>query len=332
MRAVRLHGVGDLRLEQVPEAPAPGPGEVRLRVTAAGICGSDLHNFRTGLWISRAPVTAGHEFAGVILALGAGVTGLAPGDAVAVDSRVTCGACRNCREGRGQICSRMGFVGEVIEGGFAESVTLPARLVLKAPVGVEPRHLAMAEPLAVALHALNRLALPAGAPLLVAGCGSIGGFAALLAARAGHPLLLADRNTARAALVAAVTGGRVVELTAAGLGDAPPRHVIEATGAAPVIAALPGLMAGGGAIALVGISHGALPLDPNLLVEREIALLGCHAFGEELPQVLAMLPDLAADLTRLIDAEVPLEGVVAAYGRLLAGEARGLKTLILPQP
>ncbi|MBE3640212.1 zinc-dependent alcohol dehydrogenase, partial [Mangrovicoccus algicola] len=196
MKAVRLHGVQDLRVEQIADPGAPGPGELRIAVTMAGICGSDLHNFRNGAWISRAPSVAGHEFTGTVAQVGAGVDHVAPGDAVIVDSRVTCGNCGNCRAGLAQVCETMGFVGEAIDGGFAEQVILPARNVIAAPAGLPARHLAMAEPLAVALHALERIAVPPGAPLVVAGCGPIGALVALLAAGRGHAVHVIDRQAA----------------------------------------------------------------------------------------------------------------------------------------
>ena len=87
---------------------------MRLRVTAAGICGSDLHNYRTGAWISRSPAVAGHEFAAIVDAVGAGVAELQPGDQVVADSRFTCGSCPACRAGRPNVCQHLGFVGEVV--------------------------------------------------------------------------------------------------------------------------------------------------------------------------------------------------------------------------
>lgn len=324
MRAVRLHGIRDLRVEEVAEPMLPGPGEVTLRVTAAGICGSDLHNYATGAWISRAPSVAGHEFAGVVTVLGEGVAHVAPGDSVAVDSRVICGTCANCREGLSQICENLGFLGEVIDGGFAEYVTIPAQNVVKA-TGIAPRHLAMAEPLAVAIHAVNRLAAPQGAGVLVTGAGAIGALSALVLAQRGHPVGIVDRNEARAARTAQAVGGAVAGLAAPGV-----RYALDATGSPGVIAALARNLRGGGAIALVGIGSRDLAFNPALLVEREIALIGCHAFGGELAEAVALLPQLAPALDRLIDAEIPLAEVPAAYARHLAGEVIGAKTIILP--
>src|ERR1700756_5336306 len=105
MKAVRFHGVGDLRVEDVAPPGALPSGHVRLKVRAAGICGSDLHNFRTGMWVSRLPVTPGHEFAGEVVELGGEVGDLTLGDLVVADSRANCGSCAHCREGRGNLCS-----------------------------------------------------------------------------------------------------------------------------------------------------------------------------------------------------------------------------------
>ncbi|MCB5409503.1 zinc-dependent alcohol dehydrogenase [Pseudogemmobacter faecipullorum] len=329
MRAVRLWGVRDLRVEDIPLPAPPGKGEVTLRVTAAGICGSDLHNFATGAWISRSPSVAGHEFAGVVTGIGPEVGNVTPGDTVAVDSRVICGSCQNCREGLGQICEKLGFLGEVIDGGFAEYVTLPARNVVKAPARIPARHLAMAEPLAVALHAVTRLNAPQGAPVLVTGAGAIGALSALVLASRGHPVQVADRNQIRATRAASAADGQVVSLDA--LAHPAPRYALDATGSPEVIAQLLQSLRGGGAIALVGIGSRDLSFNPTLLVEREIALIGCHAFGDELAEAVALLPALEARLDQVIDAQIPLEAVPAAYDLHLNGALSGAKTIILPE-
>lgn len=319
MRAVRLHGVKDLRVEEIDAPKAPGPHEVTLSVAMAGICGSDLHNFKTGAWISRAPSVAGHEFTGIVTALGAQVSHVAPGDRVIVDSRHTCGTCPACLSGRAQVCAKLGFLGEVIDGGFAESVTIPARNVLRA-AEVPDRHLALAEPLAVALHALNRLQ-PQG-DVVIAGCGPIGGLIALLASTMGHHPRVMDINAARAALVAEATGGEVVQAPGGFL------HAVDTTGHPAVIAGLLDRIEGCGRLALVGIGQAAQVIDPVKLVEREITLLGCHAFGDELAEVNRLLPILSPRLDAFIAEEIPLQDVPAAYARHLGGAVKGLKTLI----
>ncbi len=330
MKAVRLHGVADIRFEEIDPPGAPAPGHVRVAVKAAGVCGSDLHNFRTGQWISRTPATPGHEFAGLVVEAGAG-TSLRPGTLVVADSRVWCGVCPQCREGAHNLCERIGFVGEVCEGGFAEEVVLPEHQLLAVPAGTQAEVAALSEPLAVALHALNRLDLPKGVPLLVVGCGAIGGLAVFAASHLHDgPLLVADRNEARAALVAEVTGARAVPLSAEGLAGSRIRHALEATGSGAALTALAGLVAPGARIALVGLFHGPVSLDANLLVEREITLLGSHAFTQELPRAAALAAAHGAALSRLIAPGVALENLPATYQELLAGKTSMLKTLVRP--
>lgn len=335
MRAIRFHKPLDLRLEEVPAPGAPGPGEVLLAVRAAGICGSDLHNYRTGMWVAELPVTPGHEFSGEVLAVGDGVTVLAMGDLAVADSRVSCGNCPACAEGRFNHCTKLGFVGEVCDGGFAEQVILPASGLLKAPAGLAPEIAAMSEPLAVALHALRRLDPAPGQPVLVVGGGTIGGLVALLLAAHGFgPILLAERNAERAALLAEVVGTRTVPLEAeairAACGGQAPRYCLDATGSLDVLRFLLKTTANGGRIALVGIFHGEGTLDPNLIVERELDLRGCSVYATEQAEALSLLPGLADKLARLAEAPIGLAEVPAAYERLLRGESGKLKMLIRP--
>ncbi|ESZ28539.1 zinc-binding dehydrogenase [Mesorhizobium sp. L2C084A000] len=332
MRAARLYQPGDLRVEDIAPPGAPDPGWVKLRVDAAGICGSDLHNFRTGQWISRSPSTAGHELAGTVTAIGAGVDSVAVGDRVVADSRFWCGDCAQCHAGRRHLCASLGFVGEICDGGFAEQAVLPARLLHIIDAGLDERVAAMAEPLAVALHAVRRLPKTAGA-VLVVGCGPIGGLAALLLSRTfAGIVLVADRNQSRCARVARVTGATMVDLNrdavAAATANAPLLAAIEATGSVAALNQLLGVLDPGGTIAMVGIFHGRLNIDPNTLVEREIGLLGCHAFADELPEAVRMLGELSEPLLALIDQEIGLDDIPAAYERLLAGHSDGLKTII----
>lgn len=337
MRAARLYAAGDLRVEEIKAPGAPAPGWARLAVTAAGICGSDLHNYRTGQWMSRSPSVAGHEFAGIVTAVGAGVTDLAVGDTVVADSRYWCGECSACRSGRRNVCMHLGFVGEACDGGFAEQTELPVRLLVRHDPSLDPAIAAMSEPLAVALHVFRKQAVPAGEPVLVAGCGPIGGLAAVLLSQLHDgPVLVTDRNAARAARVADATGAAIVELDGesiqATLGEKVLRHAIDATGNISVLNTLFDLVSGGGSIALVGITHGRIDLDPNILVEREISLIGCHAFADELPDAVAMLPELEPMLRSLVDEEITIEDIPAAYERLLAGTASGLKTIVRFDP
>lgn len=333
MKAVRLYDAMDLRVEEVDGLQPPPAGYVNIDVRAAGICGSDLHNFRTGQWISRRPSTAGHEFCGRISAVGQGVEDFVVGDTVAADSRFYCGECPACVSGRTNVCERLGFVGEVCDGGFAEEVQLPARLIIRHEPSLDPRVAAMAEPLAVALHAVRRLRVPAGEPVLLVGCGTIGGLSGLLLSKLHDgQLLFSDLKAERARMVAEICGGTVTSLTAedvaAKLGGARLRYALDATGSTKAIGQALELLSGGGALALVGISHGRLDLDPNILVEREIALLGCHAYEDELVEAVSLLPQLQHALLKFSEVLSSLDEVPAAYRRLLDGQTDKLKTIV----
>jgi (R,R)-butanediol dehydrogenase / meso-butanediol dehydrogenase / diacetyl reductase len=335
MRAVRFHGVGDLRVEDVPVAAAPNAGEVRLRVRAAGICGSDLHNFKTGQWVSRLPVTPGHEFAAEVLEIGAGVAGLKVGDLVVADSRAPCGHCANCKAGRHNLCASLGYVGEVCDGGFAEQVTLPAAAVLPVAPDLPAEVAALSEPLGVALHVIRRLDPAKGEPVLVAGAGPVGGLVTLLLDHLGFgPVLFAERQQTRRDLVGGVSNARAVELEPGAvkqaLGGRPLRFAVEATGHGPVLDRLIGLAGGGARIAMVGIFHGRTEIDPNAIVEREIELRGCSVFADEQREAVALLPSLATKLQRLVSAPITLQDVPQAYRDLLEGRAPALKTIIKP--
>ena len=335
MRAVRFHGVGKLAVEEVAPPSAPGAGQVHLKVLAAGICGSDLHNFKTGQWIAHLPVTPGHEFAAEVMAVGSGVADLAPGDRVVADSRVACGACATCRDGHPNLCLNLGYVGEACDGGFAQEVVLPASGLLRLDDGVPPEVAALAEPLAVALHAIRRAAPRPGQAILVAGAGPVGGLCCLLLKHLGlGPVVFAERQPARRDLVYRETGAIPVELEAeaiaAATGGKPISSAIEATGVNAVLERLVGLVGPGARIALVGIPSGTASINTIAVVERELELKGCSAFRDELPEAVGLLGDLAAPLSRLIEGPISLDAVPDAYQRLIAGGSARLKTIIKP--
>lgn len=332
MKAVRLHDRGDIRFDEIAMPPAPGPDDVRVAVAFAGICGSDIHNFRTGQWISRKPSVAGHEFSGVVESVGVNVTALVSGDHVVADSRVHCGACPVCLSAHPHLCPTLGFVGEAIDGGFADFITLPARLVLRVDPGARLDVMALAEPLAVALHAFAPLDAPAGAPILIVGCGPIGALCAVVArSGGGHPLLVSDIAAPRQRLICHLTDAEPADLQTfdqyADPSISPVRHIINTTGAIGVVRTLLDRLTGA-RIALVGIGAGTLSLDPVSIVEREIALLGCHAFSYELATAARMLEAQPEAFAPLIETQILLEEVPDAYGTIVAGKAEGIKTLI----
>lgn len=199
MKAAVLHAPGDLRVEDVP-VPQPGKGEVLVKVGAAGICGSDIGRVMvTGTY--RFPTIPGHEFAGTVAELGAGVEGLARGDTVAVAPLIPCRRCEWCQAGKFSLCDDYDFVGSRRDGAFAQYICAPAENVLKVPAGVSPEVAATIEPAAIILHGIHKLDVRLGDAVAVVGCGALGFFALQFAKLSGaRPLIAVDVDEEKLAL------------------------------------------------------------------------------------------------------------------------------------
>lgn len=328
MRAARLYGVGDIRVEDVPEPPVPRGDEVLLQVETAGICGSDLHNFHTGMWISRSPSIPGHEFVATVAAVGDDVRSLKPGDRVVADSRVPCGTCAACTGGRPYLCPHMGFVGEVNDGGFAPlSLQREHQLIRLPDQSIDRDIAALCEPLAVALHAVNRLALSPDSAILVGGAGTIGALAtAVLRHRGFTTVRLADLRATRRDAICAAFGAEPFEPGNAAVVDG----YIDTTGAAAALATGLGAVRRGGHVAVVGLYKGDIQVDMNAIVEGGLTLAGCAAFDGELVDATRLLPEMMPLLKHLPVTHVSIDEVPPTYRRLLAGELDVQKVFVRP--
>jgi len=188
MKAAKLCGVRDIAIEDVP-VPEPAPGEVRLRVTRVGICGSDVHYYsrgRIGDAVMQPGHVVGHEVAGVVDALGAGVEGPRVGARVAVEPAIHCGECERCFAGFPNQCTRCRFLGlPPVKGALQEFICHPANLVEEVPDTLTDADVAQLEPLAVGIHAAERARVGLGETVAVFGCGPIGLFTIQAARAAG---------------------------------------------------------------------------------------------------------------------------------------------------
>src|SRR5581483_6069167 len=210
MRAAVFRAPGDVRIEPVPEPPPPGPGELLIKVSKAALCGTDSAEWDHGPLLARPPVILGHEFTGEVLATGDGVTGFARGTRVVSGAGICCGRCDWCAAGRTNLCAGYQTLGLHRDGGLAEYVLSPAPICRVVPDGLDDTGAAMAQPLAVALHAARRGRVGPGRSCVVIGAGGIGAFIVAAAAALGADPLIAidvadDRLATAATLGAAVT-------------------------------------------------------------------------------------------------------------------------------
>ncbi len=294
MKAIVIHAAKDLRLEE-QTAETPGPGQVKIRMAAGGICGSDLHYYQHGGFGAirlREPMVLGHEVAGHVEALGDGVEGLAVGDLVAVSPSRPCGDCRFCNEGMHNQCLNMRFYGSAmpfphIQGAFRETLIADAAQCANAN-GLTAGEAAMAEPLSVCLHAVRQAGNLVGKSVLVTGCGPIGILAVLCARRAGADLIAATDLGAFPLEMAQKAGADQVLNTAAEP-DALTRFEsdkgtfdvqFECSGAAPALAAGIAAMRPGGTIVQLGLG-GDMTVPMQALTAKELSMTGSFRFHEE---------------------------------------------------
>lgn len=329
MRALQLVAPSTLSVVDLPQ-PAPGPGEVRLRVRACGICGSDLHGMDGGSGRRIPPLVMGHEASGVVDAVGEGVSAWRAGDRVTFDSTVWCGECGYCREGRVNLCDSRQVVGVACaefrrDGAFAEYVTLPQRILHRLPEGLSFEEAAFAEPVGVALHAVRRAGDVAGASVLVVGAGLIGLLVVQALKRAGAARVIAVDLDAGRLKLAAELGAE--EMIVAGTAPVPEVDVaMEVVGAAATVDLALRSVRKGGRVVLVGNLAPSVPLPLQIVVTRELDVLGSCAIAGEYPEALAAIASGAIRVQPLVSASMDLEEGVRAFE--VAKASGSLKVLI----
>lgn len=348
MRAAVLHDPFDLRIEDRPE-PRPGPGDVVVEVAYNGLCGTDATEYAKGPMMvplrtrhpgsgHLGPTVLGHEFVGTVVAAGEGARELV-GARVACGAGVSCGTCRWCRAGRTNLCASYYTLGLNTDGGMAERALSPASVCVPVPAGCSDEDAALAQPLAVGIHAVRRSGLAPGQSVVLLGCGAIGSFVA--AALHGHdgPVVGLDVDEARLATVRQLgaTATRLVPRD----GDPPePDDVVpggadvvfETSGAPGAVQRALALVARGGTVVLVGLDSAptALAFAPVVLREVDLRTTVAHVCAADLPEALALLT--ARPLAGLLlDRVVPLAAAASDGLEVLArGRAAG-KILVDPR-
>jgi L-iditol 2-dehydrogenase len=347
MKALLLSAPGELTVADV-DRPDPGPGEIRIRVAACGICGSDVHGYTGATGRRIPPLVMGHEAAGTIHAVGPGVGDLAVGDRVALDSTVFCGGCEHCRAGRENLCTHREVLGVSCgtyrrHGCFAEYAVVPRRIAHPIPDTMSFVSAALLEPLTIALHAV-RLgeAGPATRSAVVVGAGTIG-LAVVAALRAvGVPRIAAvdldsDRLAAarrlgatdtfvagpEAAAAAAAWGTTSADTDGADL-------VVEAVGSTPAVQTAVAAATRGGTVVLVGNVSPTIELALQTVVTRQLRLQGSCASAGCYPEAIRLVASGAVDLSGFVSRVAPLAEGPAWFDRLHRRDPGLVKVVLEP--
>jgi L-idonate 5-dehydrogenase len=329
MRAVVIHAPHDLRVEEFAAAEEDiGPRDVRVRIAAGGICGSDLHYFHQGGFGTvriREPMALGHEVAGHVEAVGADVRDLAPGDLVAVNPSVPCGQCPSCRRGERNHCEDMKFNGSAmrfphVQGMFRESMVVAQERVFRMEAGVSAGEAALCEPFAVALHAVRQAGDLAGKTVLVSGCGPIGVLVIVAARLAGAARIVATDITEHSLTMAARFGADDCINVATGAADLAPLLegrgridvCFECSGNAAATVAVMGTLKPKGRMVLVGLG-GDCQMPTNTIVAKELMICGTFRFDEEFAAAAELIARRVVDLSPMISATYPMDAAAEAF-------------------
>ena len=273
-------------MEEVPE-PDPGPNEVKIKIRKTAICGTDLHIYHWDRWAADTvpvPMVTGHEFSGEIVEVGNAVTKYRPGQRVSGEGHLVCGACRNCRAGRGHLCRNTIGVGVNRPGAFAEFLCIPEHNVFALPEDVNDDIAALFDPLGNAVHTALSYDL-VGEDVLVTGAGTIGIMAAVVAQQVGaRKVVITDINPAKLDLAEKLGVQFVVDAREQSLTDVM-KNIgmtegfdvgLEMSGAAPAFRDMIDVMNNGGKIAILGISPNAFEVDWNKIVFKMLNLKGIY--------------------------------------------------------
>ncbi|MDX6598199.1 MAG: L-iditol 2-dehydrogenase [Gaiellales bacterium] len=339
MRALLLDAERHLALIDTPIPALARPNDVLVRVRAVGVCGSDLHGYLGHTGRRVPPLVMGHEATGEVVAVAADVRRLRPGDRVATNTIAACGHCRPCLAGQRSLCEQRLILGMTAPGAYAEYVVWPEDSLPVLPDGLSFEAGALAEPLAVALHAVDMAAIEPGDVVFIAGGGPIGVLVHLLVRLAGAGVIIvSDLHPARLSSARAFGADVVVD---AGRQD-PVAVVRELTGGSGADAAIEAVGAGvsarqtihavrnSGTVVWLGNSERLIEIDMQAVVTRDLVVRGSYGMtGQEFERALALLADGRLPVDDIVNRYASLDDGPGLFEELLASPAT-IKCVIRP--
>lgn len=315
-RAAVWYGPEDLRIEN-RASQSLGRHEVRVAVTASGVCGSDVHVFYsgTGSAVPPSPFVLGHETAGIVTELGEDVDSLAMGDQVAVEPGLPCGLCELCRRGLYNLCPRVAFFADPpTDGSFTEEIVVDARFAYRVPASLSAAVVSMAEPTACAVAACQRAEIGPGASVLVTGAGPIGQIASQVARAMGAArVAISDVNPFKLQTALACGADVAIDARSGPLAERAGQVdvLIECSGVPAVVTEAVGVLEKRGRAVLIGMGLGeSISVPVAALQNREISVTGAFRFANVFGAAVALLPRLR--LESLVTHRFSLDETAAA--------------------
>ena len=319
MKALYIEKENTVCLKEVPK-PVPGPDEVLIKVAASGFCGSDIHILRGG-HVQKYPVIPGHEFSGVVEAVGKDVVHFKEGDRVAADPNIFCENCDSCKSNHQIHCKNLSVLGSLRDGSMAEYVTAPERCVFSIGT-LDFIQASMAEPLGCVINSHNKYEIPIGSTVLIMGAGTIGLMQMLLSKRRGAARVvmvdLKEEQLKKAKELGAdvtIRSDENVEQTLRGIAPEGFDIVIDATGVPKCVEMGIRLVKCVGKMIVFGAcpTGSSITVDPFDIYFRDIQIIGSYALEKTLGQAIAMLQSGAVDLRPLVGQVVGIEQAVQTF-------------------
>ncbi len=326
MKALVLNKPGHISMNEVPDPGEPGHDEVRVRVGAVGICGSDVHYYehgRIGDFVVEAPMVLGHESAGTVESVGPGVSHLVPGDRVAMEPGVPCGDCDICSSGRYNLCADMQFwATPPFDGSLAEYVVHPAGYSHLIPDSMSLEQGALIEPLAVGIHACNRARVKPGDSVLIIGAGTIG-CVTLLAARAygAEQIIVSDVVPERLERAMSLGATSVVDGATESLSERVSETTegrgvdvgFECSGAIPAPMMLLDAATAGGRIVLIGMGNQPVEIDTVTAMVKEVDIRTVFRYTNAFPRAIEMAANDLINVSSLVTDRYSFDNGVDAF-------------------